>query len=110
MIRTALAICDGGVVRLRDLPSEVRDGKLQDERAAEAIAVHEDADAQPHQPASASDRMASEREDLLKAIRDNKGNMSNAAKFLGVSRTTLYRRCRHLGIAVHRTNGVLTSE
>ena len=26
VIRTALAICDGGVVRLRDLPSEVRDG------------------------------------------------------------------------------------
>ena len=110
VIRTALAICDGGVVRLRDLPSEVRDGKLQDERAAEVIAVHEDAGAQPHQPGSASDRLASEREDLLKAIRDNKGNMSNAAKFLGVSRTTLYRRCRHLGIAVHRTNGVLTSE
>ena len=31
VIRTALAICDGGVVRLRDLPSEVREIDARDE-------------------------------------------------------------------------------
>ena len=61
------------------------------------------------QQAVASDAPSSERDEVLKAIRDSKGNMSNAAKSLGVSRTTLYRRCRNLGIAVHRTNGVLNS-
>lgn len=36
VIRTALAICDGGVVRLRDLPSEVRYGATCDEPATSA--------------------------------------------------------------------------
>ena len=107
VIRTALAICDGGVVRLRDLPSEVRETTLRSEPIM-AGAAFAGGDAEPHR-AVASDAQSSERDELLKAIRDSKGNMSNAAKFLGVSRTTLYRRCRNLGIAVHRTNGVLNS-
>lgn len=86
VIRTALAICDGGVVRLRDLPSEVRDNDAADS----APVVH------GVQPESA------ERETLLRTIRECNGNMTRAADQLGVSRNTLYRRCRRLGITEQR--------
>jgi sigma-54 dependent transcriptional regulator, acetoin dehydrogenase operon transcriptional activator AcoR len=87
VIRTALAICDGGVVRLRDLPSEVRD------RDADYGAVASDS-GQPE---------PDEREQLLRTIRDCGGNMSRAAAQLGISRNTLYRRCRKLGIPAQRS-------
>ncbi len=86
VIRTALAICDGGVVRLRDLPSEVRDGD-----AGCTAPVQE-----PVQP------VATDREELLRTLRECDGNMSRAAEHLGVSRNTLYRRCRRFGVAPQR--------
>lgn len=87
VIRTALAICDGGVVRLRDLPSEVRDGDAGYSAPVRA----------PGQPESA------EREELLRTLRECDGNMSRAAERLGVSRNTLYRRCKRLDIAPPRS-------
>jgi transcriptional regulator of acetoin/glycerol metabolism len=87
VIRTALAICDGGVVRLRDLPSEVRDSDAGDSEPV----VH------GGQPESA------EREKLLRTIRECNGNMTRVAHQLGVSRNTLYRRCRRLGITEQRS-------
>lgn len=87
VIRTALAICDGGVVRLKDLPSEVRDG---------------DADCTAPVPDSAPPA-TTDREELLRTLRGCEGNMSRAAEHLGVSRNTLYRRCRRLGIAPQRS-------
>jgi transcriptional regulator of acetoin/glycerol metabolism len=80
VIRTALAICDGGVVRLRDLPSELRDG--------------------PDCSSAAGPATSTAREDLLNCIRDCDGNMSRTAKRLGISRNTLYRRCKRLEIAL----------
>ena len=44
-----------------------------------------------------------EREQLLRTIRECDGNMTRAASQLGVSRNTLYRRCRRLGIAEPRS-------
>jgi sigma-54 dependent transcriptional regulator, acetoin dehydrogenase operon transcriptional activator AcoR len=100
VIRTSLAICDGGVVRLRDLPSEVRHGASVpvEPRAVPCEAVHpEDPDlTQDLSPIEAAERQA-----LVTAIRDTDGNMARAATLLQVSRSTLYRRCRRLRI-VHR--------
>jgi len=91
VIRTALAICDGGVVRLSDLPSEVRNN----ETGASA-------------PAPESPRPASvEREAVLRGIRECDGNMSRAAQRLGMSRNTLYRHCKRLGIPVQHPRGTL---
>ena len=87
VIRTALAICDGGVVRLRDLPSEVREGDASYSEPVEDTG----------QPESG------EREKLLRTIRECGGNMSRAAEQLGVSRNTLYRRCKRLDIAPPRS-------
>jgi sigma-54 dependent transcriptional regulator, acetoin dehydrogenase operon transcriptional activator AcoR len=101
VIRTSLAICDGGVVRLRDLPSEVRQGAsgpVEPPRVATDEPIDsEDPDlAQDLSPIEAAERQA-----LVKAIRTTDGNMARAATLLQVSRSTLYRRCRRLRI-VHR--------
>jgi transcriptional regulator of acetoin/glycerol metabolism len=101
VIRTSLAICDGGVVRLRDLPSEVRQGAsgpVEPPRVATDESIEsEDPDlAQDLSPIEAAERQA-----LVKAIRTTDGNMARAATLLQVSRSTLYRRCRRLHI-VHR--------
>jgi transcriptional regulator of acetoin/glycerol metabolism len=102
VIRTALAICDGGVVRLRDLPSEVRQGTA-DAAAAQSAPAPADIDdpgmsalGQPLSPIEAAERQA-----LVTAIRTTEGNMARAAVLLQVSRSTLYRRCRRLCIT-HR--------
>jgi len=91
VIRTALAICDGGVVRLRDLPSEVRDGDSA-QKSDPSVQIQ-----QTPQPAP------DEREQLLRCLRECDGNMSLAAKKLGVSRNTLYRHCRRLDITPQRS-------
>jgi sigma-54 dependent transcriptional regulator, acetoin dehydrogenase operon transcriptional activator AcoR len=88
VIRTALAICDGGVVRLRDLPSELRNE-----------AVRHAAPASQH-PVTAS----TVRDDMLRHMRECDGNMSLTAVRLGISRNTLYRRCKRLGIPLRRTH------
>jgi sigma-54 dependent transcriptional regulator, acetoin dehydrogenase operon transcriptional activator AcoR len=133
VIRTALAICEGGVVRAIDLPREIRDGESpRDERAdgmsgrfpaslpASSAQVSEGP--QPAwtagdtpQPASASETcepatpppnrlQAAERAALLRAMEELHGNMSRVAAELGVSRNTLYRKIKRHGIApVRRT-------
>ncbi len=99
VIRTALAICDGGVVRLRDLPSEVRHGAADALAAAQAPAADGDDGSVPeHLRHSLSPIEAAERQALVKAIRTTDGNMARASALLQVSRSTLYRRCRRLGI------------
>jgi len=101
VIRTALAICDGGVVRLRDLPSEVRDG-TPGARAMEPQSISCDRnESNSHQGHGLPPIEAAERQALVKAIRHTEGNMARAAALLQVSRSTLYRRCRRLRIT-HR--------
>lgn len=89
VIRTALAICDGGVVRLSDLPSEVRN--------------HSPTGASPARQAERSSSI--EREEVLRSVRECGGNMSRVAEQLGVSRNTLYRRCKRLGIPLRHPPG-----
>jgi len=102
VIRTALAICDGGVVRLRDLPSEVRNGASGAIASEMQSPVFEAGDAGASDLGSSlSPIEAAERQALVKAIRTTEGNMARAATLLQVSRSTLYRRCRRLRIT-HR--------
>jgi transcriptional regulator of acetoin/glycerol metabolism len=86
VIRTILAICDSDVIRLVDLPSEVRLCETRGEEAYGASA-------------------AFERDNLLQCIRECDGNMSRAAERLGVSRNTLYRRCKRLDIPLQHSRG-----
>ena len=109
VIRTALAICEGGVVRALDLPREIRDGErpegLPGRFRVSLAASGADPDgvsgtsAPPHNRLQAAERAA-----LLRAIEELHGNMSRVAAELGVSRNTLYRKIKRHGIApVRRT-------
>ncbi len=94
VIRTALAICDGGVVRRMDLPREIREADtiqtMQPLPAAREIAPKERGSANPLQVA--------ERAALLSVIEECHGNMTRVAMQLGMSRNTLYRRIKRHGI------------
>lgn len=96
VIRTALAICDGGVIRLEDLPSEVRRCAACESQATES----------PNSmPALHGRSEAGEREQLEQCIRECMGNMSRVAEQLGMSRNTLYRHCKRLGILLRHSRG-----
>src|ERR1700683_2414398 len=90
VIRTALAICEGGVVRQLDLPREIRE-----HGAASAAAPALAAAAAPAPSAAPSNPLqAAERATLLSMIENCRGNMTRTAELLGMSRTTLYRKLK----------------
>lgn len=95
VIRTALAICDGGLIRLADLPTQIR--ATARTNAGRLMAAPEDG------TRSAPSRrkallLTAERATLLRVIDVNGGNMSRAAADLGVSRNTLYRKMKRHGL------------
>ena len=97
VIRTALAICEGGLIRVPDLPREIRDDAAPGLPAAAAPAA---ATGEPHAEPS-NPLEAAERDALVKAIENNRGNMSRTASQLGLSRNTLYRKIRRHGIPLN---------
>jgi transcriptional regulator of acetoin/glycerol metabolism len=115
VIRTALAICEGGVVRAMDLPREIRDGEARPGEHADRTsgpapepawtaggpdAAASDADDSSQPPNVPRNRLqAAERAALLLAIEELHGNMSRVAAELGVSRNTLYRKIKRHGLA-----------
>jgi sigma-54 dependent transcriptional regulator, acetoin dehydrogenase operon transcriptional activator AcoR len=103
VIRSALAICDGNVVRLDDLPVELNSARHAD-KADEAIAP-------PLQPAAhvTNPLARAERETLMRVIRANRGNLCATAKQLGVSRNALYRRLKRHRITISRVDGLNVS-
>lgn len=103
VIRTALAICDGDVIRVADLPREVRECAPP----AETIALTEpatDIQAAPSPARIATPatikQVLGETESalLLRVIEQNRWNMTYAARQLGMSRNTLYRKAKLYGI------------
>jgi transcriptional regulator of acetoin/glycerol metabolism len=89
-IRTALAICEGNVIRLSDLPPEIRQPGAQTGRT----------------PAGQEQEISlegAERAALLHVIEKNDWVMSHVATQLGISRNTLYRKIKRHGIPLTRT-------
>src|SRR6202035_95257 len=94
VIRTALAICDGGVVRRIDLPREIREAET-----LQTTSTPQEAHALIAKgPGSANPLQVAERSALLSVIEDCHGNMTRVALQLGMSRNTLYRRIKRHGI------------
>jgi transcriptional regulator of acetoin/glycerol metabolism len=88
-IRTALAICEGNVIRLSDLPTEIGQPSPYSHRIT----------ASPEQDISLEH---AEREALLRVIEKNDWVMSHVASQLGISRNTLYRKIKRHGIPLTR--------
>ncbi len=97
-IRTALALCCGGVIRLGDLPPAICQGRTS-RRCTEP--------APSGSPGGAVQRSLenAEREVLLGAISQHRWNMSQVAAQLGISRNTLYRKIKRHGIVIARRSG-----
>jgi transcriptional regulator of acetoin/glycerol metabolism len=99
VIRTALAICEGGVVRQIDLPREIREHGAASQ-SLPAMAAPAAAPAVASAPANPL--QAAERATLLSMIENCRGNMTRTAELLGMSRTTLYRKLkRHEIVPAH---------
>lgn len=83
VLRTLNALCEGGVIRLADLPSEIRCVAASTRSAASARAL-DDAECTA----------------LIQALKAQRWNMTRTALQLGISRNTLYRKLRKHGIEV----------
>jgi len=100
VIRTALVLAEGGVVRAVDLPREVREtAQARSTEPSSALVVTRE----PEDAAAAGEHLtnpldAAERTVLLRVLEECRGNMTIIASRLGMSRSTLYRRIRRLEI------------
>ncbi|WP_347169706.1 sigma-54-dependent Fis family transcriptional regulator [Pseudomonas salmasensis] len=84
VLRTVVALCEGGRVGLEDLPALIRQARPQGERVDVPCA---------------SPLESAERQALLDALAQQRWHMSHVAEQLGVSRNTLYRKLRKHGIS-----------
>jgi PAS domain S-box-containing protein len=78
-IEFAVIQCQGPVVQVEDLPPEIRGSHA-------------------HEPVVLGDPLSDERAKFLEALTRARGNRALAARLLGVSRATLYRRLADLDI------------
>ncbi len=86
VLRTLVALCDGGRVGLEDLPVQIREAPPVPVAQAKSM----------ESPLDDAERLA-----LLTALQQQRWHMTHTAEQLGVSRNTLYRKLRRHGIARH---------
>jgi sigma-54 dependent transcriptional regulator, acetoin dehydrogenase operon transcriptional activator AcoR len=100
VIRTALVLAEGGVVRVLDLPREIRDAASAgaSESPAAAAAASRTAQFAAAGNGLSNPLMLAERSALLCVLSECRGNMTLVASRLAMSRSTLYRRMRRLEI------------
>jgi transcriptional regulator of acetoin/glycerol metabolism len=92
LIERLALLSDGEFVRVRDLPEEVTSGSL----GFPSCALPSPGGSAPV-PASSDCLEDAKRRLIDQAIAESKGNISIAAKRLGVARSTIYRRIRTSG-------------
>jgi DNA-binding NtrC family response regulator len=94
-IERACALSSGPLLSLSDLPTQLRQQRLEAHRAA--FVEDDDAEAAERQqvtPLAELERLA-----ILGAIRTLNGDKLQAARLLGIGKTTLYRKLKEYGIA-----------
>jgi two-component system response regulator HydG len=94
-IERACALTSGPVLQLGDLPTQLQQKGLEARRAAAATGEGSAAAGTPELKTLAE----LEREAILGAIRTLNGDKLQAAKLLGIGKTTLYRKLKEYGIA-----------
>ncbi len=88
VLRTAVALCEHHIIRLDDLPQEMRP------RLPLAETPLPSQDLLP----SASTLVTAEKQGLLQELENQHWNITNTASHLGMSRNTLYRKMKKHGI------------
>ena len=95
-VERACTMCSGPVLELGDLPTQLQQQGLAAKRAAEG---NGDADGDGNGEFVRLKTLAEmEREAILGAIRVLNGDKLQAAKMLGIGKTTLYRKLKEYGI------------
>ena len=87
LLRTALALCEGNTITVRDLPEELLRGRHPRPRELPP----------PGEPALNS-LEAAEREALIQELERHRWNITNLARHLNTSRNTIYRKMKRLNI------------
>jgi transcriptional regulator of acetoin/glycerol metabolism len=103
VIRSAFAICDDNIIRLDDLPADMRASLDPTAKEPPATAAHALTSPTPH---TTNALAQAERATLLTVIRANNGNLCHSATQLGISRNALYRRLKRHGISINRIDGL----
>jgi DNA-binding NtrC family response regulator len=96
-IERACALASGPALRLGDLPTQLQQRGLENDLEARQ-AAHGDA-AQSASAIPIKTLAEIERETILDTIRRLKGDKLQAARLLGIGKTTLYRKLKEYGIA-----------
>jgi two-component system response regulator HydG len=94
-VERACALCSGPLLQLGDLPTQLQQQGLEARRAAAAFG-------EPARESGAPEVRTLtdlERQAILGAIRTLNGDKLQAAKLLGIGKTTLYRKLKEYGIA-----------
>ncbi len=92
-VERACALSSGPVLYLGDLPTQLQQNGLEAQRATAKAD-----EAEPAVP-GVSTLADLERQAILNAIRTLRGDKLQAAKLLGIGKTTLYRKLKEYGIA-----------
>jgi transcriptional regulator with PAS, ATPase and Fis domain len=99
-IEHAVALADGPLIRPEDLPVTLTAPRLLPRRG-EGLHETRRPDASPSEPREDRDRWSLadvEREHIQRVLDRHRGNSTSAAKQLGISRTTLWRKIKEYGL------------
>jgi transcriptional regulator of acetoin/glycerol metabolism len=96
-VRSALAICEQRVIRVGDLPEDIKPG-----RAIALPPVNGGCPARTSASNEAASLQTAERDELIRAIEAQHGHMTAVAAQLQISRNTLYRKIKRHGIQIGR--------
>jgi DNA-binding NtrC family response regulator len=94
-VERACALCSGPVLQLGDLPTQLQQQGLEARRADAAAGAPSQEDAYPGLNTLAD----LERQAILDAIRRLNGDKLQAARLLGIGKTTLYRKLKEYRIS-----------
>jgi two-component system response regulator HydG len=97
-IERACALSSGPVLHLGDLPTQLQNQRL------EALRQQQDAKNQPSEQSAAAGPLITpladlERQAILEALQQLKGDKLLAARLLGIGKTTLYRKLKEYGLS-----------
>ena len=95
VIYEALVLCEGTLIEIKDLPHRIR-VLCKDEPVAKAAASNGAAQSLRDRVQNAVDR--TEKQCIEDALTQARGNRTEAAKILGISRKTLFNKMLQLGI------------
>jgi transcriptional regulator of acetoin/glycerol metabolism len=97
VVRSALAICEQRIIRVGDLPEDIKP-----RRAMSLPSVNGDRPACTSAFGEGSALQAAERDALIRVIDEQHGHMTAVAAQLHISRNTLYRKIKRHGIQIGR--------